>query len=399
MLNAPRRIGVSLVANKVSDLLLSPKTTLPALLNMAGVPMFMTSLLVPIRESGALLPQMIFAKLLSNYPKRHRAWRLGMLIQVIATIIILLAGFGLSGFSAGIVILITLGVWSISRSLCSLTYKDIQGKHIDKGYRGRLIGSAATISSLMAVIVAVFAWYLNSTSGQFDTNKLIIIGGLSVLSQFICIAIMWPVNTELEIVNAGNSSENSTFLSFSISRGLKKFIVMRCFLSHSALLAPLFTLAYTGDVLSILSFLIIAQSLSSVLSSYAWGKLADISALMTMRLGAFVAVLASVTLLIITVYYEHVLHNPILILVLFFTLSVGHNGIRTGRKIYAVDIAEGQKRTEFVAVSNTFVGIFILLAGISYSILTLYSINLTLLSMTISLIAGGIMSFAVAHEK
>lgn len=48
---------------------------------------------------------------------------------------------------------------------------------------------------------------------------------------------------------------------------------------------------------------------------------------------------------------------------LFFALSIAHSGVRLGRKTYLEDIAEGDQRTDYVAVSNTVIGVLLLLAG------------------------------------
>ena len=49
----------------------------------------------------------------------------------------------------------------------------------------------------------------------------------------------------------------------------------------------------------------------------------------------------------------------------FFVLSVAHDGVRVGRKTYVVDLADGNRRTDYVAVSNTFIGLLLLLAGVT----------------------------------
>jgi hypothetical protein len=47
----------------------------------------------------------------------------------------------------------------------------------------------------------------------------------------------------------------------------------------------------------------------------------------------------------------------------FFLLAIAHSGVRLGRKTYIVDLAGGNKRTDYVAVSNTVIGIVLLLTG------------------------------------
>ena len=48
---------------------------------------------------------------------------------------------------------------------------------------------------------------------------------------------------------------------------------------------------------------------------------------------------------------------------LYFLLTVAHQGVRLGRKTYLVDMAEGNKRTDYVSVSNTVIGAILLLFG------------------------------------
>ena len=47
----------------------------------------------------------------------------------------------------------------------------------------------------------------------------------------------------------------------------------------------------------------------------------------------------------------------------YFTLSIAHSGVRVGRKTYVVDLATGNKRTDYVAISNTVIGVLLLLVG------------------------------------
>ena len=73
MLGNKRRLIVGLAFNKLADLLASAKTTLPALLISLGAPGWMVMWLVPIRESGALLPQALIGMYLRRKSARHHA--------------------------------------------------------------------------------------------------------------------------------------------------------------------------------------------------------------------------------------------------------------------------------------------------------------------------------------
>ncbi len=47
----------------------------------------------------------------------------------------------------------------------------------------------------------------------------------------------------------------------------------------------------------------------------------------------------------------------------FFVLAVAHSGVRIGRKTYLVDMAGGNRRTDYTAVSNTVIGVLLLVTG------------------------------------
>lgn len=136
--------GLSL--NKLADLLISAKTTLTAVLLSVGAPVWMVGWLVPIRESGALLPQVLISIYLRKHSQRHIVWRIGMAIQAFAVVGMLFSVIFFSSFTAGALLLISLIFLSLGRSACSLTVKDMEADVAEKGERGNLIGVASTTS-------------------------------------------------------------------------------------------------------------------------------------------------------------------------------------------------------------------------------------------------------------
>jgi hypothetical protein len=49
---------------------------------------------------------------------------------------------------------------------------------------------------------------------------------------------------------------------------------------------------------------------------------------------------------------------------IFLVLNVMSGGVRLGRKIYLVDMATGENRAAYVAVSNTVIGVLMLFGGL-----------------------------------
>src|SRR5699024_12558193 len=59
----------------------------------------------------------------------------------------------------------------------------------------------------------------------------------------------------------------------------------------------------------------------------------------------------------------------LLFMLVYFLLTLMHTVVRVGRKTYVIDMAEGDQRTAYVAVSNTAVGLVLLLVGVVSSAL------------------------------
>lgn len=93
-----------------------------------------------------------------------------------------------------------------------------------------------------------------------------------------------------------------------------------------------------------------------------WGRFADRSSRKVMMLAAGLAstvVLVFLAALTIDGAREVTLLYPLT----YLLLALVHHGARIGRKTYVVDLAEGNKRTDYVAVSNTAIAVLLLVAG------------------------------------
>ena len=100
----------ALTLSKSADALIDPKLVLSWLMNTLGTPSSLVGLLVPIREAGALM-------------------------QGLSAISIAFAALTLEGAQAGWAILAALAVLALSRSVCSVCYKDVLGKTVSKSRR------------------------------------------------------------------------------------------------------------------------------------------------------------------------------------------------------------------------------------------------------------------------
>ncbi len=366
--------GLSL--NKLADLLISAKTTLTALLVSVGAPVWMIGWLVPIRESGALLPQVLISICLRKHAQRHIVWRIGMITQVFSVVGMLLSVILFSGFIAGILVLASLVLLSLGRSACSLTVKDMEADVAKKGERGNLIGVASTVSGVVTLVIAI---PLVIYDGALTSNILLVVLCASMLAFILTLICVWPIKTRVEVEN---SSKNTFSINFDTT--IYKFIFVRGLFVHSALVAPYFMIERNGDVKELLPIYIGAEATAALLSSIIWGKIADKSAKLTLRLSGLLALGACVGLL----FWQT--SSIVTSALLFFVLSVAHAGVRTGRKTYSLDVKEGHDRTELVGFSNTAIGIILLAFGALYAALA------PALSFSVVYIMAGMLLLAVA---
>lgn len=362
---------VSLALTKTADALLNPKLILSWLLTTLGASQFV-GLLVPIREAGALLPQLFIADRIRNMPLRKYAWAAGSALQGLCAGGIAMAAMLLEGDALGWTIISLLTLLALSRSICSVSYKDVLGKTVGKSRRGTATGSAATVAAAMTIAYAVLI-----ASGLFDKINIVIIG--LIFATFFWLTAGFLFSTLKETAGATEGGANPVSMArenlryLIDDRELRLFIITRSLLLSTAL-APPFMLALKvesmQDSLHGLGWLLLASSLASLLSSYVWGRLSDRSSrkvLLLAGLGGGV----SLTLTVIASQHNW-LSLPWLLPFLLFSLMIAYGGVRLGRSVHLVDIADQDKRAIYTALSNTIIGIILLLTSLFSIIASLY---------------------------
>jgi hypothetical protein len=377
---------------KLADLLISAKTTLPWLLASLGAPTWIVSMLVPIRESGSLIPQWPLKQKTKHIENRLIIWRWGIIIQAAAICLMLITAIFTEALTAGLLILLSLLILSLGRSLSSLSMKDIQGINIEKGQRGKLVGIASSLSGLLSLITA---WLL--LFSPQDMSILAIQLLITFSAMLYLVSLFLSVGLTANLTDGKNDANDGISLWKTINQhaDLRHLIISRCLLLHAALIAPFFVSASAANSdFFQLPYFIIASALASFLSSYLWGKMADSSAIKTLFYATLVCVSASITF-----YFVSSSNNWLIDIFLFFALNLGYAGIRIGRKTYLLDIAQGSQRTLYVAAANSTVGYILLLLGGLYAILYGVIGEHIILIMTVFMLIGLLHTLKMKAEK
>ncbi|GAB6069384.1 MFS transporter [Thiomicrorhabdus hydrogeniphila] len=392
----PRNFFGYLMANflgKVADELASAKLILPWLMGALGAPGVLVGFLVPIRESGVLLPQLFVAAAVRHRPKRKWVWLLGAALSGMALLAMALTAITLTGAAAGWALIIALVVFSLARGLCSVSAKDVLGKTVSKGQRGLLMGVSAGLAGLATLAVGLYIEFFNSTPPVNLLALLLLIGGIL---WFIALFFFNTINEHDGSTQGGGNAFAVAVKSFSLlktDRPFRQYVIGRILLLSSALVPPFYILLaqqYSAQQLTGLGMLIISSGIASMLSAPIWGKLSDYSSRLVMSLASLGTAVIGIALFILVEINSELLIHPIMHALFFFAVTIFYGGVRLSRKIYLVDLANEQTRASYVALSNTVIGIAMLAGGLIGILADIISIQFVILFLSIIAILAAV---------
>ncbi|RUO53585.1 MFS transporter permease [Pseudidiomarina homiensis] len=362
---------VALSMTKLGDSLVSARLVLPWILSSLGAPSAFISALVPLRESLALLPQLIIAQQLRETPVRKWFWVAGSIGQAIALVGMLFSVLTLRDSALGWAIVLLLTFFSISRGVCSVSIKDVQGKTISKTRRGRLSGLAASIAGFLSVGTALVVLFAPTLLGSAVSNgNVVIFAGLLGIAAVLWFAAAMTYAQVPEVPGATEGGGNALIEALKSIRLLWQdkqfgsFVLTRALLVSSAFAIPYIVVMIqrSGEgSLTSLGGLMLASGIAGMLAGRFWGKWSDSASHHVMAAAAFIAVVVMAAALALFVMASDVLAQQWVGGLLIFLAAVAHHGARVGRKTYLVDMATQDNRAEFTAVSNTVIGLVLLL--------------------------------------
>ena len=299
-------------------------------------------------------------------------------------------------------IIALLTVFSLARGVASIAAKDTLGKTVSKGKRGRVNGHSATIAGLAAAAVGLYlAFSPPATRPPWLLYAMIAAGGVSWLlaaGAFLRI-IEFPGATEGGRRIADLARDQ--LLLLVKDRELQKFLAARALMISTALVGPLYvTLAQrtTGEALSGLGWLVVATGLAGAVSASFWGALADRSSRLAMALAAAMAGVLGIAVLAALALTPALTQSIGFYAAVLFILNISHAGVRIGRKTHVVDIGGGHK-AEYVALSNSIIGVLLLVVGGLVSALMALGLELAIGVLSALALTGAALALTMRHAQ
>jgi hypothetical protein len=359
-------ILASYLLTKLGDAISNPKTTLAWLATSVGAPAFVLGMLVPIRESGSMLPQVFIGSVVRQMPIRKWVWSIGSCVQAACIAGLGVVALHLQGAAAGWAMLVLVTLFSLARAFCSVSAKDVLGKTIAKNKRGQLGGWSDSAAGALTVAVGVTLML------PFDgLQNSAVIGALLVGTGalWLLAAAVYARVPEHPGETSGGRSIFDSLRSLTLvleDRRFRRFVITRALLMCSALSAPFYVAlaqANIGSPAYLLGAFVAASGIASLVSAPVWGRFADRSSKWVMIVAAIVTAGIGLATFGVNRAAPGIAATPWYLPLAYFLLMVAHSGVRVGRKTYVVNLATGNQRTDYVAVSNTLIGLLLLVVG------------------------------------
>lgn len=354
----------ALVLTRLGDTLISPRLVLAWMLSALAVPAVFIGFLVPLRESLALLPQLVVAQYLRERPVRKWFWVGGALGQAAALVAMAAGVMRFEGSALGLWVIAALATFSLARGVCSVTAKDVIGKTVSRTRRGRLTGQAASFAGAGALLLAVVVMFAPLTDG----SRLLyvwLLGGSALL--WVGAAVFYAGIPEVPGATGGGGNAISEAVRsvglLKRDRDFAAFVLARALLVATSFAIPYLVVLIqrAGERgVTTLGAMLFASGLAGLLAGAAWGRYADRDARGTMRTAALLTVTVIGGALALKTWFPSWLASAPVAAGLLFAASVAHHGARVGRKTYLVDMADATSRARYVAVSNTAMGVVLL---------------------------------------
>ncbi len=345
---------------KLAEKLAGPDLVLPWLLGAIGAPSGIAAMLMPAKQAGSLLPQLMISGWIRTCARRKWVWVAAGAFQALCLLAMVAAALWLPASLAGWSIVGLLLAFSIASGCGSVSFQDVTPKTVPSGARGRMLANRSAIGGAFALATGV--WLSTGVKGTDAVAPLLILVGAAAILWAAAALLFSGIPEERSEPGEGRDPLEEIRRGLVLMRevkGFRRFLAARSALLSIEVATPIFVLfaqQHAGATLDDLGFYMVATGLAAVLSSPFWGAFSDDSARKVMTVSALLGVVAAASALALPALVPEDLRHWAFAGV-FLVLGVAVAGVRLGRKTYLADGAPEDERPLYVAFSNTAAGI------------------------------------------
>jgi len=353
-------------SSKLAEQVAGPNVVLPWLLSALGAPAALVGLLMPIKQAGSLLPQLMVAGQIRAFARRKFFWVFSGLTQAACLLLMIVAAIFLTPTQAGWSIVGLLGLYAIASGTASVAFQDVVGKTIPKGRRGRLLANRAAIGGALTIAAGLL---IHQYVGRGD-DMLVYLGliFLGAILWFLASGLFLIIREAPGATEGGRNAIEEAGKGFRLLKkldGYRRYLIARALLLTVEVATPLFVLfgqgVVQGGAVGLGTF-VVAVGVAQVIGSPFWGRFSDSSSRKVLYWSSLIAALAGIVALLIALLPDS-LQVPLVYAVVFVLIGLAEAGVRLGRKTWLVDAAPEGDRPTWVAFSNTSIGLLTLAAG------------------------------------
>ena len=353
-------------ASKLAEQLASVKLVFPWLLASIGAPAVLIGFLIPLRQAGALLPQLLVSGRIRAVPVRKWFWVVTALIQVALLVAMLTGVLVVESSLAAVAIPLLILLYAIARGVGSIAFQDVTGKTIPKGIRGRMLASRSAIGGLLTIATGlVLKLWLSDDTAVIGSITALLLAALFWGAAAAAFAAIRETPGATAKARSTMSEVRAGFALLATRRWYARYLGVRILLLSLEMAIPFYVLYGRQNLTNaagVLGLMVVAAGLSQAISSPFWGRFADMSSRKVLILsGLFGA--AAAALAVLFGYLPSNLQSPYLFAGLIILLGVAEAGAILGRKTYLIDNADETDRPTYVAFSNSIVGLAMLALG------------------------------------
>lgn len=353
-------------SSKLAEQLASPTLIIPWVFALIGVPPFFNGLLVPVKNTGSLLPQLVISGKIRAYQRRKYFWAGAALVQAVMMLVMAVMVDYKHPNLVGWIFISALTIFSIASGVASISFKDVMGKTIPKGKRGRLLGLRATGGGVLTGLVGLAFYLFLSDAENTAIYSWLFIG--SAILWVTAAALFFFIDEAKGATSGGRTPVEELTNGWKLLKrnvNYRRFLISRGLLLSIPLVQP-FLIVYANEKIGIsvsgMGLFVLLTGISNAVSSPFWGRFADRSSkkLMVIAgvLGAMVCGYVVVFQYLPIDWQNIYTFSPVFVLMIMV-----YGGARMARKTYLVDYAPKDERPLYVSMANTTIGLFVLASG------------------------------------